>query len=133
MFKELYNMSKQFLEERACWIKAGKPMRSPERRQELFRICASNMCREFKGDHCGLCGCGLHPRRDALNKLAWATTECPHENKYWGPEEVYQIELTEKDIEAAEIDIEVEALTDQITQQPQKPQKKDCGCGKKKR
>ena len=132
--RKLYTQGMRFLRERAIWIKAGRPMRTPEQRQELFQICASNMCREFKGDHCGVCGCFLHPRKDSMNKLAWATTECPHENKYWEAEPEYRNveEPTEEDIEKAEIDLETEEVAKSLSQPDStiKP-KKGCGCKKR--
>lgn len=108
-----------FVRERAIWIATGRPMRGPEERAAIFEICQSNVCGAFKGSSCGICGCGLHPTRDVLNKIAWATTSCPHKNKYWGPQSGLKLEgiLAEP---TAEIMAEAQQ---EISEQP-----KACGC-----
>jgi hypothetical protein len=64
------------------WRKAGYPVRSPERIEELFdTVCLP--CKyyipitDIRGK-CGLCGCGLNRLPGShFNKLEWATCRCP--------------------------------------------------------
>jgi hypothetical protein len=82
---------KRFLAERDTWIEAGRPFRDKEEVTRIFEICQSNKCGKFVEDgadvgHCDICGCYLKKESHFFNKIAWATTECPHEEKYWGPE-----------------------------------------------
>jgi hypothetical protein len=122
MFEKLSRyagLAKTFFAERAVWKKAGSPMRPLEERARIFEICQSNQCGAFQGSSCGICGCGLHPERDTLNKIAWATTSCPHENAYWGPSEVVDVEITDQDMDEAVIEHEKEDPP------------KGCGCGAK--
>lgn len=83
---------KRYRDARAKWKAAGEPMRTAESREALYAIC--QVCPEFKplgvlGGQCGVCRCGLHHERDTLNKIAWATEDCPLGK--W-PAELSQIE-----------------------------------------
>lgn len=59
-------------------------MRPIEERERLLEIC--QVCPKYEdkpamlglsGGRCGVCKCGLVVERDILNKLAWATEDCP--------------------------------------------------------
>lgn len=88
----LIELLKQYKKERKIWKDAGCPMRTKERIQELHSICEA--CPNFnpgKGmvpgyDQCDLCQCNLHPKKDELNKLSWATTHCPDNPPRWTSE-----------------------------------------------
>ena len=95
----MIDQMKQYLAERKKWTDAGKPMRTPEKMKQLHDICKE--CPLFKKaggwpkkyDQCGECGCNLHPEEESLNKLAWATTHCPHpDGPKWGPEEEPEVD-----------------------------------------
>ena len=112
---------KKYVDERAKWIAAGKPLRNEERIKELFQICKD--CPSFirstdiKGK-CRECGCGLKEYGSVLNKLAWSTTKCPLKEPKWKEEAGFeQIEVTEEEIQK----IEAEA----------QKKKTGCGCGKR--
>lgn len=76
-----------YLKERADWIKAGKPLRPQAEMSKIYdEICSP--CGEFRklpmiGGQCKICGCFLHPTQKSRNKLAWATTSCPHSPPKW--------------------------------------------------
>lgn len=81
----------RYYKERTKWKKAGKPVRSQERVEELFKICSS--CDYFehgmiRSGFCGICGCGIKKTNSdtTLNKLSWATTSCPLKDPKWGPD-----------------------------------------------
>jgi hypothetical protein len=76
-----------FLEELRAWYLLGMPRRSKERIAEIYGICKQNKCGFFENTSCGMCGCPISDKSILKNKIMLATTECPHENKYWGPEE----------------------------------------------
>lgn len=83
------SLAARFFTERTKWVQAGKPYRSDERMAEVFAICKE--CPFFNketenGGSCGICGCKLSPTDKFLNKIAWATTECPLESPKWAPE-----------------------------------------------
>lgn len=149
MFKEIG----RFFLERQKWIKAGKPYRSEEKIKELFKICSSNECQNYikkndKEGSCNICGCRLVARKEYLNKLAWATTECPLEPPKWGLETGFEsLVLTDDEVKEAakEEDKENEEFSSKgatiAAEQSAKEQsgktapakkKGGCGCGKKK-
>jgi hypothetical protein len=66
----------RFWQERRTWARAGKPLRTAERMAELYDEKCSP-CEFYKNSACDLCGCNIRREGNALNKLAWATTECP--------------------------------------------------------
>ncbi len=131
---------KEYLKERAKWIKGGKRYRTTEEMKEIYQICSKSNCGHFEISSCGLCGCFLHPSRRTLNKIAWATTECPHENKYWTQsEDVQEIkdeDLTAQDYEAARIDESNEVSNSEMRNTVQaagSKSKRPCGCKDKKK
>jgi hypothetical protein len=66
----------RFWKERQEWIKAGRPIRTEKRIEELYDdFCKP--CPFFQNDSCGKCGCRIKRKGTKLNKLAWATTRCP--------------------------------------------------------
>ena len=72
----------------ARWIKAGRPVRSPERVAELLAICQD--CEHYSakgpaGGKCKLCGCAVK-RRGLQNKLRMATEACPAKPPRWEAE-----------------------------------------------
>jgi hypothetical protein len=75
----------QFMQEREQWIRAGRPMRSrPKIRQLYDEVCKS--CEHFGNDECDVCGCRIKRNTRFMNKLAWATTECPLNPPKWEAE-----------------------------------------------
>ena len=78
-----------FLAESAKWIKDGKPLRPKDEVSRIYNdVCSP--CREFRklpggGGQCKICWCFLHPSSKSRNKLAWATTSCPHLTPKWAP------------------------------------------------
>lgn len=87
-----YDLIKQYEKERKKWKKAGKPMRDKEEMERIHSICSE--CPFFNKDggfvpgydQCDICQCNLHPKKKKLNKIAWATTHCPHKPPKWGEE-----------------------------------------------
>ena len=75
------NPVRRYLTARDKWIAAGKPLRDAAERRTLFAICEA--CPEYQplpvveGGRCKACSCGIARERDTLNKIAWATEECP--------------------------------------------------------
>lgn len=70
------------------WKKAGSPVRSQERANEILAICEACPLLVNKGQkdqRCGLCGCYIH--RDlshpSRSKLAMATEACPANPPLW--------------------------------------------------
>lgn len=70
------NKIKRFLLAKLRWQNAGSPVRPPEEILRIYNdVCVP--CEEFDNDSCSECGCRIKPRGTQLNKLAWATEECP--------------------------------------------------------
>ena len=66
----------RYIKERLVWEAANRPLRSKERMVEIYdTICEP--CDSFDDDVCGECGCSIKREGEDMNKLAWATTECP--------------------------------------------------------
>lgn len=73
------------------WAAAGFPKRPPELQEQLFVICSA--CDFFikksegRGE-CGKCGCGVSRPQEKLilNKLEWATEQCPLNPPKWKTE-----------------------------------------------
>lgn len=66
----------------AKWIAAGRPVRSDEEVAKLFDQCQSNVCglyrpKEDGVGRCAGCGCWLKRNGGLMNKLKWATEDCP--------------------------------------------------------
>ena len=145
---------KRFLDEREKWVSYGKPLRQPERIEELFAICSGCEFFEPKSEgigRCGECGCNLKKEGTNLNKLAWATTHCPLEEPKWNeepnlvlerPTETEEERYTRRVAERAEVHAAraIQQVAQQAAQQaaqkidqqanPPKPKKGGCGCGK---
>jgi hypothetical protein len=75
------------------WTKFGRPLRSPERVEEIFNICEA--CPFYKkisegAGACLSCGCRLKSSVSLgiNNKIAMATTACPE--GYWSVEPEYE-------------------------------------------
>ena len=78
-----------YVDARERWIAAGSPTRPDAQIALLYERCQG--CAEFRpattletavglaGGECGACGCRLHHERKLLNKLAWATEDCPRQ------------------------------------------------------
>lgn len=114
------NIVKRFLVETLKWKQAGSPVRSEERIKELFEICSSNQCGQYQKANdrmgkCGLCGCSLKDTNAGLNKLAWATTNCPHDPPLWKEEE---IQVAKEEVQEEQATIE----------EPPAPVVHGCGC-----
>lgn len=69
------------------WERAGRPVRTPEQIRELFekhcRPCEffePHRSRKDRG-RCLLCGCKVNLQ--SLNKLKWATEQCPDDPPRW--------------------------------------------------
>ena len=72
----------RFADAHKKWVNAGKPLRSAEEISKIYyEQCAK--CPEIDHNTCSLCGCKLKPKGNTLNKIAWATEECPL--KKWLP------------------------------------------------
>ena len=77
----------KFNEERKAWKDAGEPMR-PEGEMTRIFMEECSPCKYFKRlvgqrGKCKVCGCFLHPKSKTINKLAWATTQCPLPKPKW--------------------------------------------------
>jgi hypothetical protein len=85
----LKELEERYRKERKKWVEAGKPIRSPERMQEIHDICSECPLFKKKGgwlpgyDRCGECQCNLHPSHHTMNKIAWGTTHCPLDDPMW--------------------------------------------------
>lgn len=87
---DIFKLVQQYEKEKRIWKKAGKPIRSKERMEEIYSICEK--CPFFnKGqgmapgmDQCDICKCNLNPSSETLNKIAWGTTHCPDDPSRWG-------------------------------------------------
>ena len=87
--QDIISLAKRYAKEREMWVRAGKPLRSPEEIERIFRICSG--CPFFFADSsvsgsCSICGCHIKKRGKLMNKAAWATTECPKTPSEWLPE-----------------------------------------------
>lgn len=84
--QDLISLTKRYTLERKKWVNAGKPLRSPEEIERIFRICQA--CPFFFAESsasgsCNICGCQIKRRGKLMNKAAWATTECPKTPSEW--------------------------------------------------
>lgn len=69
-----------YLESRARWIAAGRPLRTHDEVKSLFQVCEG--CPLFQQikpgvGRCKACGCFLKRSGKHFNKLAWGTESCP--------------------------------------------------------
>lgn len=123
-------MISQYLQERAKWTKAGKPLRTQEEMDKLFTIC--NSCPQYKkySDHdgqCSVCGCNIKKEGTFLNKIAWGTTRCPLPEPKWveSTEELAkEIEITPEDLSQAQAEHAEEVPVTELKKGG------GCGCGK---
>lgn len=88
--KGLTELAGQYLDERRKWVKAGKPMRPLPLINDIFKNQCSQ-CPHFKkktpqAGSCSICGCRLHESSQTMNKIAWATTNCPDNPPRWTEE-----------------------------------------------
>ena len=107
----------RYLHEREIWKKAGKPYRSDEEIERIFKVCEE--CEHFnkKSEQlgsCNICGCYLKSQSKSFNKIAWSTTFCPAVPPKW----IAEVELEEE--KNQEVEVEVQK---QIEQQRQTEQK----------
>lgn len=90
MAQDIISLGIRYASERNKWAQAGKPYRTDARILEIFdNQCAP--CENFNPEgegkgSCGICGCRLLREGKMLNKLAWATTECPLTPPKWDAE-----------------------------------------------
>jgi len=73
--------TKRYMNARQKWTQNGKPVRSQERINEIFKTC--QRCPHFTGSACSLCGCRITMKGNFMNKLAWATESCPDNPPRW--------------------------------------------------
>jgi hypothetical protein len=83
----LFSIPFSYAKEKSKWSRAGKPLRSDE---EIIRIFDTkckpcpyfNPTGETTGS-CKICRCFLKREGHEINKIAWATTECPDNPPRW--------------------------------------------------
>lgn len=127
-----------YKEENRKWNDSGNPLRTPERINELFQICSQ--CPHFvklpliTTGQCSICSCFIKQHSNTLNKLAWATTECPDSPKRWEAESAeYIVQYIEDNTPVDKNEkTTTEAVVEETKQEnqlgvPNRP-KKDCGC-----
>jgi len=79
---------KSYKSARERWKAAGSPLRTDEEKRAIYSICERCPTGDFNPDNaaaafgfaggeCKVCKCGLSPERVILNKIAWATEDCP--------------------------------------------------------
>jgi hypothetical protein len=98
--QDLISLTKRYAKEREAWVAAGKPLRTPEEIERIFRICSG--CPFFFANSsvsgsCSICGCQIKKRGKLMNKAAWATTECPKTPSEWLPNKNPEI-FAKKDV-----------------------------------
>lgn len=85
--QDMISKGKRYIEERATWKKAGKPVRSDESIEQIFtEQCVKCDFFHKRSDtlgQCNICGCFLKPKGLSFNKIAWATAQCPLERPKW--------------------------------------------------
>lgn len=96
-FPNILQRATSYLESRAIWTAAGKPMRSNERILEIYNnFCKP--CEHYKstGYACDICGCLINTGTLA-NKICWATTRCPDVEPKWIEEiDISKLEIKEE-------------------------------------
>lgn len=137
--QDMFSKSKRYLNERQVWAKAGKPFRSDEETEQIFsQLCKSCEYFDKKNENlgrCKICGCFLKPKGKNFNKIAWATTSCPHDPPKWTTQISVQNKPQEQNMWQEQDQKQKGGLnmkTSNVNQSPQKhpPKKKPCGCGK---
>ncbi len=137
--QDLASLTNRFFEERAKWVQEGKQYRTPARMNEIFEICKGCPFFESEGEagSCGICGCRLSPTDKFINKIAWATTECPHAPPKWESEPVAPKRIKKGGLfSPAKAPDEMNTPTiqehgEQVNRVIEPPQEGGCGCGKK--
>ncbi len=147
LLPSITELAKNYKEERAKWIEAGKPVRTDERILEIYtQKCEPSDFRQ--SNRCGISECFVKPKGTLFNKLAWGTTKCPYERSPFWSEETDPNNLrnaTQEEIDAFEEEEELkldeklkqEMLVQEENQEttvdnpppPPPPKKKGCGCG----
>jgi len=139
--QDILSKTQRYLHERDMWNHAGKPLRSKIEIEHIFtEHCLP--CEHFKKKsntlgECNICRCRLKPSGVVMNKIAWATTNCPATPPKWTAE----TELPEEEKK----ELEQKMFQDQEEKQKNGLQMKDavahvtppvalrksgCGCGK---
>jgi hypothetical protein len=109
-----------YLSSRREWVDAGKPMRPEDKVKKIFEV-KCKVCKHYNGSSCNVCGCFVNDGMN-VNKIAWATTECPDDPPQWGKEKVLA--------PAKRLEQEPRNPPPQPKKKAQKRKKKPCGCGK---
>lgn len=144
MPQDVASLTNRFFQERTKWAQAGKPYRTDERMKEVFEICKG--CPFFDGNEeagsCGICGCRLSPDDKFINKIAWATTNCPHNPPKWEeeklPEKPKRIKISGGLFSAAKpsenVETELSAKVQEhgapVNRTIESPREGGCGCGR---
>jgi len=85
---EVIALIKRYMAAHDRWDAAGRPMRSKEQMEDIFKICKE--CEHIKWDllgyKCNICKCRLHHKREKINKIAMATESCPDDPPRWKAE-----------------------------------------------
>jgi len=114
--------ARRYIKERRTWVQKGKPMRSQELIDYIYHEHCKD-CYEYNGTSCNICGCMINTGTN-LNKIAWATTNCPAEPPKWDQETKippdYQSDKPKK--EAQKVSPEPQ------NKKKRKKKKKGCGC-----
>jgi hypothetical protein len=128
----MLDKAQQYLTERGKWVQYGKPLRTPERIEELYNICIE--CEQYEPKkenvgNCALCGCYVRKAGKNMNKLSYATTRCPLEEPKW-IEEPEILALTEEQLHEQ---MNAKKAENEKTEAAEPAPKKrgGCGCGKK--
>lgn len=134
--QDIVSLGLRLAEERRKWVQSGKPYRTAERIAEIFdekcKPCEFfNQEGESKGS-CGVCGCRLLREGKFLNKLAWATTQCPLTPPKWESE---TIPSKPKGVFSSTNNNLPEKLVVESQEKPtqqtiESPKEGGCGCGR---
>jgi len=117
--------AKFFAEELKKWEEAQKPIRTKEQ-MEFILETHCRRCPHFNGTICMVCGCMINTTT-GLNKLYWATTECPDTPKKWGSNAT--MSAREGDEAKKEEDRAANVVVPPSVLPPVKPEIKKGGCG----
>ena len=123
----------------ARWTKAGNPVRTQEQITHIFNTFCKP-CDHFAIDHCKVCGCKIN-EGVGLNKIRWATSSCPLDDK---PKWVSTIDIEVLDEDVDEQVTETGLLIEDTSPEPipepapapapvpapapAPPKKSGCGC-----
>jgi hypothetical protein len=133
----LFSLFQKYRHARSKWIAAGRPLRSDERIAEIWDTHCKN-CPNREADHCKLCGCFIKRHGTTLNKIAWASEDCPAG--------LWSIDIIDKEVQISANDLSeieqleasfedrIEYIADEPKQQkktplsPIKQEEKGCWC-----